>query len=185
MLYEFLIPFGTIALAELGDKTQLVVLCLASKTRKHGQLLLGLMLGFLLADGLAVLFGGAITKIVPDAILKALAGGLFLFFGVRTLLEKGEEREKCEMGMPIWSGLATAFILEMGDKTQLSAALFATQYSLIPVFLAVMAALFALTLAEILVGRELMKRVDRKRLSLAAGALFILLGIAMLVSIVL
>ena len=89
------------------------------------------------------------------------------------------------MGMPIWSGLATAFILEMGDKTQLSAALFATQYSPIPVFLAVMAALFLLTLAEILLGRELMKRVDRKRLSLAAGALFILLGIAMLVSIVL
>ncbi len=185
MLYEFLIPFGTIALAELGDKTQLAVICLASKTRRHGQLFLGLMLGFLAADGLAVLFGDAIARIVPASLLKALAGGLFLFFGIRTLREKTDDKEKCEMGMPLWSGLTTAFLMETGDKTQLSAALFATRYGLAPVLLGVMGAIFALTLAEILVGRELAKRLDRRKLSLAAGALFIVLGLAMLASIAL
>lgn len=184
-MHEFLIPFGTVALAELGDKTQLAVICLASKTRRHGQLFLGLMLGFLAADGLAVLFGDAIARIVPAPLLKALAGALFLFFGIRTLRERADADGMCEMGMPLWSGFSTAFLLEMGDKTQLSAALFATHYSPLLVFLGVMAALAALTLAEMLVGRELARRLDRRKLSLAAGALFIALGLAMLAGIAL
>jgi len=65
MVQEILIPFVSIGLAELGDKTQLAVLCLASKTRKYLQLLTGVVLAFVVADGLAILLGIFITEHVP------------------------------------------------------------------------------------------------------------------------
>jgi putative Ca2+/H+ antiporter (TMEM165/GDT1 family) len=54
MLADILIPFATIGLAELGDETQLTVLCLSSKTKRHIELLLGIILAFVIADGSAI-----------------------------------------------------------------------------------------------------------------------------------
>ena len=62
MISDILLPFITIALAELGDKTQLAVFALASKTKKHLSLLLGAILAFVIADGLAVILGAAADK---------------------------------------------------------------------------------------------------------------------------
>jgi putative Ca2+/H+ antiporter (TMEM165/GDT1 family) len=65
MFQDIFIPFLLVGLAELGDKTQLAVLILSTKTRKYASLLAGVMLAFILTDGLAILFGNFIAGRIP------------------------------------------------------------------------------------------------------------------------
>jgi len=57
MMLDLLIPFFAIGLAELGDKTQLAVILLSSRTGDHLQLLIGIVLAFMIVDGVAILAG--------------------------------------------------------------------------------------------------------------------------------
>jgi len=65
MIANVLIPLIVIGLVEFGDKTQLSIFLLSAKTKKHLHLLLGVMLAFLIVDGVAVLIGSRIIDIVP------------------------------------------------------------------------------------------------------------------------
>ena len=64
-LDEIIIPLLAVGLAEMGDKTQLSILLLSSRTREYFRLLLGVMLAFLLADGFAILVGSWVTSVIP------------------------------------------------------------------------------------------------------------------------
>lgn len=77
-----------VGLAELGDKTQLSVFLLSSKTKEHLNLLLGVMLAFLVVDGIAILAGDWITNIIPASLIKILSGVIFIIFGVLILRSK-------------------------------------------------------------------------------------------------
>jgi len=66
MITEILLPLAAVAVAELGDKTQLSILLLSSKTERHLRLLLGVVSAFFIVDGIAVLVGSWITNIVFD-----------------------------------------------------------------------------------------------------------------------
>jgi putative Ca2+/H+ antiporter (TMEM165/GDT1 family) len=68
----------------------------------------------------------------------------------------------------------------MGDKTQLASALFATQYEPVLVFIGVVAALFILSTGAIFLGKLIMERINKRTISLVAGALFILIGVSFL-----
>ena len=81
MIADVLLPLIAVGLAELGDKTQLSILLLSSKTTKHLQLLLGVFLAFLAVDGVAVLVGSWVTDIVPINVLRIIAGSVFVIFG--------------------------------------------------------------------------------------------------------
>jgi len=80
---DVLIPLIVIGLAEFGDKTQLSILLLSSKTRKHLHLLLGVMLAFLIVDGAAVLIG---SWIINKKVLTKIAGTLFILMGISFFL---------------------------------------------------------------------------------------------------
>lgn len=79
MITDLLIPLITVGFAELRDKTQVSILVLSSKTTKHPYLLLGVILAFLIVDGIAVLVGGFITTIISTNLLKVVSGSLFIF----------------------------------------------------------------------------------------------------------
>jgi putative Ca2+/H+ antiporter (TMEM165/GDT1 family) len=177
MIQDILVPLVAVGLAELGDKTQLAVLALASKTKKHLQLLLGVILAFFIADGLAVILGNFITNIIPGNIIKVIAGIIFIVFGVIILMNNKEEEEKIELKNPFASGFLLILISEMGDKTQIAAALFATKYNPILVLIGIMIALTALSLLAIYLGKIITKKVNKRIISKAAGTLFIILGI--------
>ncbi len=68
MLQDILIPLIVVGLAELGDKTQLSTLLLASKTKKHIQLFLGTILAFLIVDGIAIQNGEIRHKLPRDCL---------------------------------------------------------------------------------------------------------------------
>ncbi len=179
MIADFLVPFASVALAEIGDKTQLAVLLLAANTRSRGRLFLGVMSGFALADAVAVALGSTAAKTIHPDIVSAASGAIFLAFGVKMLFDKPEEADgKAGRRGPFLSGLLVVGVSEMGDKTQIAAMLFATRYDALLVFASVLAALAAISYATIRVGSRLAGSLPRKRLNEAAAALFIILGLA-------
>ncbi len=184
-LNDILIPLLAVGLAEMGDKTQLSILLLSSRTREYARLLLGVMLAFLLADGFAILIGSWITEVISGSIVQIVSGLVFLLFGISILREGGEAEEEPESlsarGAFI-SGFSMIFLSEWGDKTQIASALFATEYSPQMVFIGVMIALFILSVMAIFLGKLLSGRIDRKTMSRAAGAVFLLIGISFLAS---
>lgn len=177
MIPDLLIPFITIGLAELGDKTQLSILLLSSKTKKHLELLLGVMAAFLITDGVAVLIGSWLTSVVPMVWIKIVSGVIFIVFGVLTLRDTDEEaRDKLYSPNAFIAGFVIIFLTEWGDKTQIAAALFATEYHPGLVLFSTLAALAILSVMAVYLGKFISDKIDKKIISKIAGILFVLIG---------
>lgn len=184
MIIDILLPLFAVGLAELGDKTQLAVLTLAAKHKEHWHIFWGAMLGFLLVDGIAILFGGIISAYIPLLYLKMLAGILFILFGILTLRSEDGNPLPLRNNGTFTSAFALIFVAELGDKTQIASAVFATQYHPLFVFVGVMLALALLTGSAIIVGKKLKEKVNPKHISIASGIVFILIGIITLYPVV-
>ena len=185
-LDDILIPLIAVGLAEMGDKTQLSILLLSSRTREYARLLLGVMLAFLMADGFAILVGSWVTNVIPADLVQAVSGIVFLLFGILIFREAGEEAEEEPKSLSakstFISGFSMIFLSEWGDKTQIASALFATEYDPQMVFIGVMIALFLLSAMAIFLGRIISGRIDRRLMSRVAAALFVLIGLSFLAS---
>jgi len=182
---DILVPLLAVGLAEMGDKTQLSILLLASRTRDYAQLLIGVMLAFLLADGFAILVGSWATNVIPASLVQIVSGLVFLLFGILIFREGGEgEEEPASLSSrsAFISGFSMIFLSEWGDKTQIASALFATEYNPQMVLIGVMAALFILSAMAVFLGRSISERFDRRLMARVAGALFVLIGLSFLAS---
>lgn len=183
MITDLLIPLVAISLAELGDKTQLSILLLSTKTKKHLHLLIGVMLAFLIVDGVAILLGSWIMNIVPITWLKTASGTIFIIFGILILRQKETTNEgKLHFRNPLLSGFILIFISEWGDKTQIASGLFATQYNTLMVLTGVMTALTLLSITAIYLGKIISHKINKKLITKTAGTAFILIGIIMIAS---
>jgi putative Ca2+/H+ antiporter (TMEM165/GDT1 family) len=87
-LKVFLAAFSTIFLAELFDKTELAVFSLASKESSRISVFLGAMLAFLIATLLAILFGGALSKIIDPKVMRYISASVFFMAGFLILFGK-------------------------------------------------------------------------------------------------
>jgi len=180
---DFLIPFITVGLAELGDKTQLSILLISSRTKKHLQLLLGVLVAFLIVDGFAVLIGSWVTGIIPLGLLKVSSAVVFIVFGVLKLRDDGKEsRNRFYSGSPFLSGFVLIALTEWGDKTQIASGLLATKYSALMVLIGMMTALALLSIMAIWLGRFISSKIDKRIMARIAGVVFILIGISFLLS---
>jgi putative Ca2+/H+ antiporter (TMEM165/GDT1 family) len=185
-LNDIIIPLLAVGLAEMGDKTQLSVLLLSSRTREYARLLAGIMLAFLLVDGFAILVGSWVTNVVPLHLAKLISGAVFILFGIMILRgEQEEERESTHSPRSAFvSGFTMIFLSEWGDKTQIASALFAAEYDPIMVFIGVMTALLILSAMAIYLGKLLSSRIDRKQVTRIAGVIFLLIGLSFMLSAV-
>ncbi len=177
MFQDFIIPFFTIGLAELGDKTQIAILCLATQTRQHLLLFFGTLVAFFITDGIAVVLGNFATNLIPEKYINLAGGIIFIIFGIITLLNREKEETKCELKNPFLTAFGVVFVSEFGDKTQIAAGIFATKYNPVFVLAGVLCALAILSLMAIFIGRLLTERISRKIISYIAGALFMIIGI--------
>ncbi|MFP4549138.1 MAG: TMEM165/GDT1 family protein [Fidelibacterota bacterium] len=180
MFDDLLIPLISVGLAEIGDKTQLALLCLAGKTNKHVSLFLGAMTAFFIVDGLAVVAGGFLAELVPQYIIKILSGTLFIGFGISFILQRLEENATCDLKQPFMSAFSMILLSEMGDKTQIASALFATNYNSYMVMAGVMLGLAIISLITIQLGYHVLKKIHANLLHKISGIIFILLGLSML-----
>lgn len=179
MIADILIPLIVTGLAEFGDKTQLSIFLLCSKTKKHLHLLLGVMLAFLIVDGIVVTVGSWIINIVPINLLKILSGIIFIIFGVLTLREKEAKGEsKLYSRNSFLSAFILIFITEWGDKTQIASGIFATKYNALMVLIGAMTALAVLSIMAIYLGRFISSKVDKKVVTKIAGTIFLLMAIS-------
>jgi len=185
-LNDIIIPLIAVGLAEMGDKTQLSVLLLSSRTREYAQLLAGIMLAFLLADGFAILVCSWVTTVIPLHLVKLISGAVFILFGVMIL--RGDREEEVESPLSprnaFVSGFSMIFLSEWGDKTQIASALFAAEYDPYMVFIGVMAALLILSAMAIYLGKLLSSRIDRRQVTKVAGVAFLLIGLSFMLSAV-
>ncbi len=181
MLQDLLVPLAVVGVAELGDKTQIAVFILSTKTKEHLKLLIGILFAFLLVDGIAVVVGEYITKMAPMNIVKIVSGVIFIFFGIITLISARNEETMFEFRRPFYSGFMVIFISELGDKTQIASALFAAKYNPFLVLMGVMIALSLLSITALYLGKVIATKVNEKLLSTIGGVVFIVMGAIILI----
>ncbi len=180
MVWDFIIPFIAIAFAELGDKSQLIILFLASKTKRWFMVVLGAMIAFFIIDGAAILFGRYLSHLVPQYILGTIAGIIFIAFGIFMLVRKVKKHKKMALRSPLISTFGFVFLAELGDKTQIASGLFAMVYNPWLVFVGVMLALLLLSLVAVYVGEFISEKVNPRALSIISGMVFVLIGLSMI-----
>lgn len=174
--------FGVVFLAELGDKTQLTAIALAARF-PWKRAFVGIASAFAVLNAGAVLIGTLLFELIPVGYLQAASAVLFLAFGVLTL--RGNEdggrddtSERANRG-PVATSFALIFMAELGDKTQLVTASLAAQHARPwAVFTGSTLALWLVSLLGLLVGAQLAKRVPLIWVHRAAGAAFLLFGLA-------
>ena len=118
--------FFTEFIAEMGDKTQLMLIALTSKYKLR-DIILGTGVAILVLNGLAVLAGGLVSEFVPEWVIKMIAALAFLYFAASTIAGDDEEEEeggKTKIKFAPLAVFCTFFVAELGDKTQLTAITF-------------------------------------------------------------
>lgn len=179
--------FALIAVAELGDKTQIAVITLSSRF-KTLSVFVGAMLAFLLTTGVGVAVGDALTLVLPIFWIRITAAVIFLVFGIFTIISKKDEAqvETRNVGNAVFSSFSLITLMELGDKTQFAVIALSAQYELpLQVYLGVMLAFTLITILGITVGAALTKFVPLKYIHLGSGVVFILLGIVFLINVAL
>ena len=179
----FLISTGVVALAEIGDKTQLLALVLAARFRKPVPIVFGILVATLLNHALAGTLGAVIARLVDPQVLRWVLALSFIAMAVWMLIP---DRLDDELPKPPRFGvflttLCAFFLLEMGDKTQIATVVLAAKY---PQLVAVIAGTtFGMMLANIpavLLGEVAAKKLPLKLVHAICAAVFAIIGVVML-----
>jgi putative Ca2+/H+ antiporter (TMEM165/GDT1 family) len=180
-----LVSTGVVALAEIGDKTQLLALLLAARFRKPVPIVLGILAATLVNHGIAGALGAWITSVLTPEVLRWVLGLGFLGMAAWTLIP--DKIDEDEDGTPatrfgvFGATLIAFFLAEMGDKTQVATVAMAAHYGapLIVVAGTTLGMLIA-DVPAVFVGDRLSRKIPMKLVHGVAAAMFALLGIATL-----
>lgn len=176
----FLASTAAVALAEIGDKTQLLALVLASRYRKPLPIAAGILLATLLNHALAAWGGTLLAGLLEGPWLRWIVGISFIAMAVWTLipdrLETGENGRFDRYG----AFLATTicfFLVEIGDKTQIATVALAAKYhAIVAVTAGTTLGMMLANVPVLWLGNAAAGRLPLKWIRLAAAALFLVLG---------
>lgn len=181
---SFLVSTGVVALAEIGDKTQLLAFILAARFKKPLPIMLGILVATLINHGLAGFLGAWITATVSPDILRWILGLSFIGMAIWTMIPDEIEQEETwiagKFGI-FGATLITFFLAETGDKTQIATITMAAHYG--TPFMVVMGTTLGMLIADIpavFAGEKLATRIPMKLVHSIAAAVFALLGVATL-----
>jgi putative Ca2+/H+ antiporter (TMEM165/GDT1 family) len=168
--------FTLIALAEIGDKSQLVCMTLAARHR-HWPVLLGASAAFLVLNALAVIFGAGVATWVPERVTAGIVAVLFGAFGIHALRRQDDEvsddiTERPGHGI-FFSTLLLILVAEFGDKTQIAVAGLAGTLSPLPVWIGASAALVLVSALGVWAGRTVLQRLPIIWLHRISGGIFL------------
>ena len=170
-----------ITVAEMGDKTQILVLAFAARLPVR-DVLGGVLLGTLTNQTLAVTLGGAVLLIVPVVWVKLAAGLSFIGLGLWTL--RGDRLSGSEgkrFGHPLLTVAVSFFLAEMGDKTQLATAVLAAETrALLPVWLGSSLGMMMANALAVGGWSLLGRRLPERAMKIAVTILFVLFGVLLL-----
>lgn len=178
---------GIVALAEIGDKTQLLAFLLAARFKKPIPIILGILTATVINHGLAGAVGAWITTSVDPEILRWVLGASFIGMAIWTLIPDEIEEDEAIVAKHFGIFGATAmtfFFAEMGDKTQIATVAMAAHYpDPIMVVSGTTLGMLVADVPAVFAGDKLANKISMRIVHGVAAALFAALGIATLSSI--
>lgn len=184
LMEALFISTGVVALAEVGDKTQLLAFILAARFKKPIPIIAGILCATIVNHGLAGALGAWITSSVSPEVLRWVLGASFVGMAIWTMIpdkiEEDETRVAKKFGV-FGATVITFFLAEMGDKTQVATVALAAHYAS-PV-LVVIGTTLGMLLADVpavFIGDKLATKIPVKLVHSIATTIFALLGVATL-----
>ena len=181
---SLLVSTGVVALAEIGDKTQLLAFILAARFKKPLPIILGILVATVFNHGLAGALGAWITTAVRPDILRWILGLSFIGMAVWTMIPDKIEEEETQVAQKFGvfgATLITFFLAEMGDKTQIATVAMSAHYA--APLLVVIGTTLGMLIADVpavFVGDQLAHKLPMKLVHTVAALIFALLGAATL-----
>lgn len=179
----FLISTGIVALAEIGDKTQLLAFILAAKFRKPIPIVMGILVATVANHALAGALGTWVTSLLAPETLRWILGISFIAMAAWTLIpDKFEEDDARFASFGVFGTTLVAFFLaEMGDKTQVATVALAAQYhALIAVVAGTTLGMMIANAPAVLLGDRIANKMPVRIVHAIAAAIFAILGVATL-----
>jgi putative Ca2+/H+ antiporter (TMEM165/GDT1 family) len=184
VMEAFLVSAGIVALAEMGDKTQLLSLVLAARFRQPWPIVLGILVATLFNHALAGAVGSWVTTLVGPTALRWVLGLSFIAMAVWMLIpdklddDAGEDAPRTGVFM---TTLVAFFLAEMGDKTQIATVMLAAQYQAWAAVVAGTTLGMMLANAPVVwLGDAITRRVPIRLVHLVSAGVFAVLGVAAL-----
>lgn len=183
----FLISTGIVALAEMGDKTQLLALILAARFRKPWPIVAGILVATLANHAAAGALGAWIQTMVSPSTLRIVLGVSFLAMAVWMLIpDKMDDAEgdKAPRFGVFGTTLVLFFLAEIGDKTQIATVMLAARFdgALVAVVAGTTLGMMLANAPAVWLGEKLTQRVPVRAVHLVSAVIFAGLGIAALVT---
>ena len=183
----FLVSTGIVALAEMGDKTQLLALILAVRFRKPIPIVLGIFVATIVNHGLAGALGAWLTQVMGPDLLRWVLGASFIAMAVWMLIPDtlGEQEEGEEPRWGVFGTTVIAFFLaEMGDKTQIATVMLAARFD--AYYWVVAGTTLGMMLANVPVvylGERMTRLVPMRVVHIVSALVFAVLGVLALMPI--
>jgi len=177
----FLVSIVVVAIGEIGDKTQLLTLMLAARFRRPVPIILGILVATLANHALAGALGAWLRQVVPEAWLRWLVAGSFLAVALWALkpdrIDERSDAEKGNLGVFAVT-VASFFLAEIGDKTQIATVLLAAQFNnLIAVVAGTTLGMLLADVPVVFLGRAAATKIPLRLVRLVAAGLFVALAI--------
>jgi putative Ca2+/H+ antiporter (TMEM165/GDT1 family) len=178
---------GVVALAEIGDKTQLLAFILAARFKRPVPIVLGILAATLINHGLAGALGAWITSMVSPQVMRWVLGLSFIGMAIWTLIPDEIEEEETQVAQKLGvfgATLVTFFLAEMGDKTQLATVALAAHYAN-PIWV-VAGTTLGMLIADVpavFVGNRFAEKIPMKLVHGIAAAIFAVMGVLTLLQI--
>ena len=182
-MQAFLVSTGIVALAEIGDKTQLLAFMLAARFRRPLPIILGILVATLANHALAGAVGAWITRVLGPDLLRWILGVSFIAMAIWTLIpdKYEDEKESAPRFGVFGTTLVAFFLLEMGDKTQIATVALAAKYSsLVAVVAGTTCGMMLANVPAVLLGEVAAKKLSMRVVHAIAAAIFLVLGVSVL-----
>lgn len=180
-MQAFLVSIGVVALAEIGDKTQLLAFILAARFKRPWPIIAGIFCATLVNHALAGMLGAWITSVIEPTTLRWVLGLSFIAMAAWVLVpDKIDDDETPAYGrMGVFGVTLVAFFLaEMGDKTQVATVALAANYaSVTAVVLGTTLGMMVANVPAVLLARKFVERVPMKLVHGIAALIFAVLGV--------
>lgn len=186
-MQALLVSTGVVALAEMGDKTQLLAFILAARFKRPLPIILGILCATLLNHGLAGALGSWITTVIGADILRWVLGISFIAMAIWTLIPDKIEQEESQIAGKLGvfgATFITFFLAEMGDKTQIATIALAAHYA--TPLLVIAGTTLGMLIADVpavFLGNKFAERIPMKLVHGIAAGIFALMGVLTLLQL--
>ncbi len=186
-MHALLVSNGVVALAEIGDKTQLLAFILAARFKKPVPIIVGILVATIFNHGLAGALGAWITSLVSPEMLRWILGASFIGMAVWTLIPDKIEEEETQVARQFGvfgATLITFFLAEMGDKTQIATVALAAHYG--QPLMVVIGTTLGMLIADVpavFIGNKFSARIPMRLVHSIAAGIFAVMGVLSLLSI--